>query len=167
MAWLGETWLLEIRALHILVAAAWFGAAAFLTLFLMPAVRQLGPQGGPVMAALMQRRFHVFMAANAMLTVLSGAWMYWMLTGGLQPAALGSHDGLVYGLGGVAGLLAAIVGATVVGRSSKQLAALAAAGGPPDAGLVARLQARVRLGSRVALALMFAALLAMTLGHAG
>lgn len=162
MAWMGE-----IRALHILVAAAWFGAAAFLTLFLMPAVRQLGPQGGnQVLAALMQRRFHVFMAANAMLTVLSGAWMYWLLTGGLQPAAIGSHDGLVYGLGGMAGLLAAIVGATVVGRSSKQLAELATERGAPDAGLVARLQARVRIGSRVALALMFAALLAMTLAHA-
>ena len=119
------------------------------------------------MAALMQRRFHVFMAANAMLTVLSGAWMYWTLTGGLQPAAIGSHDGLVYGLGGLAGLLAAVIGATVVGRSSKQLAALAGAGGPPDAAQVVRLQARVRAGSRLALTLMFVALLAMTLGHAG
>lgn len=166
MAW-GETWLLEIRALHILVAAAWFGAAAFLTLFLMPAVRQLGPQGGPVMAALMQRRFHVFMAATAMLTVLSGTVMYWVLTGGLQPAALGSRDGLVYGLGGLAGLLAAVIGATVVGRSSKQLAELAVAGGPPDAAQVVRLQARIRAGSRLALTLMCIALLAMTLAHAG
>ena len=160
MAWLGE-----IRALHILVAATWFGAAAFLTLFLMPALRQLGPQGGPVMAALTQRRFHVFMAANAMLTVLSGAWMYWQLTGGLQPAAVGSHDGLAYGLGGLAGLLAAIIGAAVVGRGSKQLAALAAAGAP-DPAVVARLQARVRTGSRSALTLMVVALLAMTLAHA-
>jgi len=158
-------WLGEIRALHIVVAAAWFGAAAFLTLYLMPAMSQLGPQGGPVMVALTQRRFHVFMAANAVLTVLSGAWMYWMLTGGLQPAAIGSHDGLVYGFGGLAGLLAAVIGATVVGRSSKQLADMAAAGGPPEPAQVARLQARVRAGSRLALTLLVVALLAMTLAH--
>ena len=157
MAWLGE-----IRALHILVAAAWFGAAAFLTLFLMPALRQLGPQGGPVMAALTQRRFHVFMAANAMLTVLSGAWMYWQLTGGLQPEAVGSHDGLAYGMGGLAGLLAAVIGAAVVGRGSKQLAALASAG-TPDPARIARLQARVRTGSRAALTLMVVALLLVPL----
>jgi uncharacterized membrane protein len=161
MAWF------ELRAFHILVAAAWFGASAFMTLFLMPVVRQLGPQGGPVMAGLMQRRFHVFMAASAMLTVLSGAWMYWTLTAGLQPQAVGSHAGVVFGLGGLAGLLAAVIGGAVVGRSSKQLAALAAAGGPPDAAKLARLQARMRLGSRMALVLLLVALLAMTFGHAG
>ena len=160
MAWLGE-----IRALHILAAAAWFGAAAFLTLYLMPVVRQLGPQGGPVMAALAQRRFDRFMAGSAMLTVISGGWMYWQLTGGLQPSALGSRDGLVYGIGGLAGLLAAVIGATMVGRSSKQLGALAAPGTPPDPALVAKLQARARTGSRLALTLMLVALLAMTLAH--
>ena len=158
---------LEVRALHILVAAAWFGAATFLTLYLMPAVRQLGPQAGPVMAALAARRFHVFMASTAMLTVLSGGWMYWLLTGGLQPQALGTHEGLVYGLGGLAGLLAAVIGGAIVGPASKQLAALAAAGGPPDPAVAARLQSRVRIGSRVALAFLLVALLAMTLGHAG
>ncbi|NUS39249.1 MAG: hypothetical protein HOQ02_09535 [Lysobacter sp.] len=161
MAWLGE-----IRALHILAAAAWFGAATFLTLYLMPAVRQLGPQGGPVMAALAQRRFDRFMAASAMLTVLSGGWMYWALTGGLQPAAIASRDGLVYGVGGLCGLLAAVIGGVVVGRSSKQLAALVVAGGAPDPARIARLQARIRTGSRLALMLMLVALLAMTLAHA-
>ena len=161
MAWLGE-----IRALHILAAAAWFGAATFLTLYLMPAVRQLGPQGAPVLVALAQRRFHVFMAGSAMLTVLSGAFMYWLITGGFQPAAMGSRDGMIYGLGGLAGLLAAILGGAVVGRASKELAALAAAGDAPDPMRVARLQARVRIGSRVALALLLVALLVMTLGHA-
>src|SRR5205085_10987337 len=93
-------------------------------------------------------------------------WMYWVLTGGLQPAALGSHDGLVYGLGGLAGLLAAVIGATVVGRSSKQLADLAAAPAAPDPAQVARLQARARAGSRIALTLLVVALLAPPPAHA-
>jgi len=157
----------EIRALHILVAAAWFGAAAFLTLYLMPAVRQLGPQGGPVMVALMQRRFPVFMAASAGLTILSGLWLYWTLTAGLQPGVVGSRMGLVFGFGGLCGLLAAVIGGAIVGRSSKQLAALAAGGQPPQADTVARLQARIRFGSVLALGLLLLALLAMAFGHAG
>jgi uncharacterized membrane protein len=158
-------WLAEIRALHILMAAAWFGAAAFLTLYLMPAIGQLGPQGAPVMVALARRRFHVFMAATALLTVASGVWIYWAMTGGFAPDALASRYGQVYGVGGLAGLLAAVIGGAVVGRSSKQLAAMAQAGGAPDPARVAILQARTRVGSRVALGLMLFALLAMTLGH--
>ena len=159
------TWLAQIRALHILTAAAWFGAAAFLTLYLMPAIGQLGPQGVPVMAALARRRFHVFMAASSLLTVASGAWIYWAMTGGFAPEAMASRFGQVYGVGGLAGVLAAVIGGAVVGRSSKQLAAMAEAGGPPDFARVARLQARARIGSRSALVLMLVALLAMTLGH--
>ena len=159
-------WLAEIRALHILVAAAWFGAAAFLTLYLMPAIGQLGPQGAPVMVALARRRFHVFMAGTALLTVGTGLWMYWAMTGGFAPAAMASHYGRVYGVGGLAGLLAAVIGGAVVGRSSKQLAAMAEAGGTPDPVRVAALRTRARVGSRIALGLLLVALLAMTLGHA-
>jgi uncharacterized membrane protein len=159
----------EIRALHIIVAAAWFGAATFVTLYLMPAMRQVGLQGGPVMQALDQRRFHVFMAANAGLTVLSGCWLYWTLTAGLQPGAVHSPMGVVFGLGGLAGLLAAILGASVIGRNVKRLAlvgARAAAGDAAAAGEMAALQKRIRTSSRLVLILMVAALLAMTLGHA-
>lgn len=159
-------WLAEIRALHILMAAAWFGAAAFLTLYLMPAIGQLGPQGAPVMVALARRRFHVFMAATALLTVASGLWVFWAMTGGFAPEAMASRFGHVYGVGGLAGLLAAVIGGAVVGRSSKQLAEIAEAGGPPDPVRLSRLQARARVGSRLALALMVVALLTMTLGHA-
>ena len=158
----------HVRALHIVVAAAWFGAAAFLTLYLMPALRTLGPQGGAVMGALEQRRFHVFMAANAGVTVLSGAWLYWTLTDGLQPGAVASRMGLVFGLGGVAGLAAAVIGGAVIGRGTRQLARLAAEAGPgnPPSPAMLALQARLRVASRLALALLFLALLAMTLGHA-
>ncbi|WP_159016541.1 hypothetical protein [Cognatiluteimonas profundi] len=158
----------EIRALHIIVAAAWFGAAAFVTLYLMPAMRQVGPQGGPVMQALDQRKFHVFMAANAGLTVLSGCWLYWTLTAGLQPGVVHSPMGVVFGLGGLAGLLAAILGAAVIGRNVKRLALVAgkaATGDPSAAGEMAALQQRIRTASRLVLMLMVAALLSMTLGH--
>ena len=155
----------EVRALHILVAAAWFGAAAFLTLYLMPVLGRLEPRGGAVLQALEGKGLHRFMAVNAGLTVLSGAWLYWTLTAGLKPQAIASTTGLVYGLGGLAGLLAAIIGGAVIGRSVKRLAALPADGA--SAGdTAALLQRRIRGGSRAALGLMLLALLSMTLGHA-
>ena len=155
----------EVRALHILVAAAWFGAAVFLTVYLMPALGRLEPRGGPVLQALEGRGFHRFMAANAGLTVLSGAWLYWTLTAGFKPQAIASTTGVVYGLGGLAGVLAAIIGGAVIGRSVKRLAALSANDGSA-AETAALLQQRIRVGSRCALGLMLLALLAMTLGHA-
>jgi len=155
----------EVRALHILVAAAWFGAATFLTIYLMPTLGRLEPRGGAVLQALEGRGLHRFMAANAGLTVLSGGWLYWTLTAGFKPEAIASTSGLVYGLGGLAGLLAAIIGGAVIGRSVKRLAALPA--DDPSAGdTAALLQRRIRSGSRCALGLMLLALLAMTLGHA-
>ena len=155
----------EVRALHILVAAAWFGAAAFLTLYLMPALGRVEPRGGAVLRALEGRGLHRFMAANAGLTVLSGAWLYWTLTSGFKPQAIASATGLVYGLGGLAGLLAAIIGGAVIGRSVKRLAALPA-DGASTGDTAALLQRRIRGGSRAALSLMLLALLSMTLGHA-
>jgi uncharacterized membrane protein len=155
----------EVRALHILVAATWFGAAAFLTLYLMPALGRLEPRGGAMLQALEGRGFHRFMAANAGLTVLSGAWLYWTLTAGFKPQAIASTAGLVYGLGGLAGLLAAIIGGAVIGRSVTRLATLSENDGAA-ADTAALLQRRIRLGSRAARGLMLLALLAMTLGHA-
>ena len=105
------------------------------------------------------------MAANAGLTILSGAWLYWILTAGFQPQAIASTAGLVYGVGGLAGLLAAIIGGAVIGRSVKRLAALSA-NDASAAETAALLQRRIRSGSRSALGLMLLALLAMTLGHA-
>ena len=153
-----------VRMLHILFAASWFGAAAFLTLYLLPAVRQIGPPGGATMQALTARGFHRFMAANSGLTVLSGLWLYWTLTAGFAAPALASSSSIVFGLGGLAGLLAAVTGGAVIGRSLSRIEALAT-DMPSNQALVAGLQRRVALESKVALALLAIALVAMALGH--
>jgi len=152
-----------LRMLHILFAASWFGAAAFLTLYLLPVARQLGPSGGTTMTALTGRGFHRFMAANSGLTILSGLWLYWTLTAGFAAPAMASRSGMVFGLGGVAGLLAAVIGGAVIGRTLTRIEALKA--GHPDEQAIEALQARVSVASRCALALLLFALVAMALGH--
>ena len=149
-----------LHAAHVLFAALWFGAAAFITFYLAPAMRQLGPAGGDgMLQALHRRGMHRFMGATAGLTVLSGLGMFWLI---------GAGAGIVLVLGAGAGLLAAILGGAVIGRSFKRIDALL--GQPQDAhgrepGIAAAHQ-RIAVASRCVLGLMAFALLAMTLGHA-
>ena len=154
-----------VRMLHILFAAAWIGAAAFLTLYLLPVARQLGSEAGATMTALTRRGFHRFMASSAGLTVLSGLWLYWILTAGFARAAMAATPGMVFGLGGLVGLVAAVVGGAVIGRGLSRIETLKAAL-PGTQAQIEALQSRVAGASRFALVLLLIALVAMALGHA-
>ena len=101
-------WYAGVRALHILFAAFWVGSAVFLTLYVTPAIRTTGTHGAPVMAELTRRRMGGFIAAAAMLTLLSGLWMYWVFTRGFDSAILAHGAGLALGLGGLCGIVAAV-----------------------------------------------------------
>lgn len=161
-----------LRVLHILVAALWVGAAGLLAMVVMPAVGDAGAIGGSFLASLHRRKLHVFMAASALLTVLSGIWLYWVLTTGFDPAIVWSRGGLVFGIGGLCGLLALIIGGAVIGPGFARLAELAeqTSAMPVDQhaahaqGLEA-LRRRTMLASKGALALIVIALVLMASGH--
>ncbi|MGH8216088.1 MAG: hypothetical protein ACREPZ_10400 [Rhodanobacteraceae bacterium] len=169
---IGE-WYAGVRVLHILFAALWFGTAVFLTLYVSPAIRVLGPRGAPVMAELMRRRMGAFIAAAGGLTVLSGLWMYWIFSNGLDAKIVSHGPGLALGIGGLCGIAAAVIGGAVIGRTVERVAALlrdAAAmpeGGERTAAMqtIATLQHRVALFSRCDVALLLAALIAMCIAH--
>lgn len=170
---IGE-WYAGVRMLHILFAAFWVGSAVFLTLYVTPAIRATGPQGAPVMAELMRRRMGGFIAAAAMLTVLSGLWMYWIFTNGFDGAIVAHGAGLALGIGGLCGIAAAVIGGAVIGRAAERAGALSQQMAQMPEGeqraatlqTVAALQRRVATFSRVAVVLLIAALVAMTLAHA-
>ena len=152
-----------VRTLHILMAASWLGAGALLTLYLLPTLRRLGPAGQPTLRSLEGLGLSRFMAANGGLTMLSGLWLYWTLTAGLDANVVMSPMGMVFGIGGLAGTLAGIVGGAVIGRSIKRLDALGeGSSGSPEA---VALHRRIATASRLALALLLVALVAMSLGH--
>lgn len=170
---IGE-WYAGVRMLHILFAAFWVGSAVFLTLYVTPAIRATGPQGAPVMAELLRRRMGGFIAAAAMLTVLSGLWMYWIFTNGFDGAIVAHGAGLALGIGGLCGIAAAVIGGAVIGRAAERAGALSQQMAQMPEGeqraatlqTVAALQRRVATFSRVAVVLLIAALVAMTLAHA-
>jgi len=161
-----------LRVLHILVAALWVGAAGLLAMVVMPAVGEAGATGGPFLASLHRRKLHVFMAASALLTVLSGIWLYWVLTTGFDPAIVWSRGGVAFGIGGLCGLVALIVGGGIIGPGFARLAELAErTDATPEAQRAAHLQRleaihrRTLLASKCALALIVIALVLMASGH--
>lgn len=168
------SWYTDVRVLHIVCAALWLGAAAFMTLYLGPAVRTLGPRGMPVTAELGRRHMGAFMGAVGGLTVVSGLLMYWAFTDGFEASIVGHGAGLALGLGGLCGITAAIIGGAILGRSSERVARLAQVASQSTDGHesktarreIAVLHHRIATFSRIDLALLLAALLLMCLAHA-
>jgi len=164
---------LTIRAAHILVAALWIGSTVFMATLLMPAVDATGAAGGQLMARLQRRGFPIYMEVIGVTTVLSGLYLLWHFTGGFDPLVSTSHAGLAFGVGGVAGVLAGVIGGGVVGRSGKKLAQLSSsamtiADDHVHRALlaeIASLKWRMRIGTRVVVGLQTTALVFMSVGH--
>jgi hypothetical protein len=164
---------LAVRAAHVLLAAAWLGTAAFIYLFLSPALDEMGPSGAALMTIMGRRGFHPLIAAVGGTTVLTGLWLYWRFTGGFDPTASATMGARVFGAGGVAGILALVIGGAIVGRSAKKLEALAAKiPATSDAAArtallteIAATKRRMGVFGRVVLALQVVALVCMAVGH--
>jgi uncharacterized membrane protein len=163
---------LLLRATHVVLAAVWVGATVFISVFLFPSLQEVGPAGGPVMGALMRRKIHVFQASLGGVAVLTGIYLYYRFTGGFDPALSGTRAAMVYGLGGLAGIGALIVGGAVVSKNAKKMGEIGARlASAPDAergALAAQMAAhrqRAASASRVVIVLQLVALVLMAIGH--
>jgi hypothetical protein len=164
---------LTIRVLHILLAATWFGAAVAMIFFVVPAIKEAKGAGGAVMAGVARRKYHAVMQGVAGLTVLTGFYLYYRFTNHFDPEMSRSMGGRVFGTGGVAGILALVIGASIVGRTMGKIGAtMAKAAAMPDgaekAALMASvgpMQARAEMFGKIVILLMVVAIVAMSIGH--
>jgi hypothetical protein len=132
-----------------------------------------GPAGGQVMRVMAQvRRLPVFMNTVMATTLGSGAWLYWVDSGGLQWSWIASGPGLAFTLGALLALVTAGLGQWITVPTVRRLgqigAALANAGGAPSpalTGQLAALQRRLLGVSRVGAALVAAAALLMSVAR--
>ena len=143
-----DFYVLSLRIIHILGGVYWAGSAFLLTGFLSPAVAQAGPAGPKVMQRLiLGTRFAVVTGLAAVLAVTSGLLLYWRASSGLQGAWMTTGTGIMFTLGGLAGLVALFTGASL-GQTSGKLARLGAEiDGPPtpeQAVEIQALQARIQ-----------------------
>lgn len=121
--------LLIMRLLHIGLGVFWAGTVVFSAIFLFPSIVDAGPEGAKVGAALNRRRFMQIMPVIAGLTILSGLWLYWKVSGGFQPAFMRSGMGITIGLGATAAILAFLVGVVVMRPAMTRAANLAQSAG--------------------------------------
>jgi hypothetical protein len=164
---------LVVRVVHVLLAALWLGSVGLMVLFVMPAHKATGVAAAPMMAAIARRGLNGFMGAVGGITVLTGVYLYWRFTGGFAPELSATRAAMVFGTGGIAGILAVIIGGAVVGRNAARMGelggkAMALPEGPERAGLMAQSAAardRAMTGGRIMLVLQMIALGCMAIGH--
>ncbi len=114
-----------LRLFHIFSGVFWVGATFVITGFLQPAAVAAGPEGGKFMQRLFyQTRFGPVQGIAGALTILSGLAMYLRDSAGLNLAWITSGSGLVLTIGGLAGILAAVVGIVAAAPAGTRLAAL-------------------------------------------
>ncbi|MEJ2287416.1 MAG: hypothetical protein P8Y02_02025 [Deinococcales bacterium] len=168
-----HAWFVVARLVHVAFGAFWLGAAVLIAVFLIPSVRAAGPAGGAVMQQLTQvRRMPNVILGASWVALLTGAYLYWRSSGGLQPDWLLSRAGLTFGIGGLLAIAAAAVGSAVSSPTASHMGALASRiqqrGGPPspdEAAELQRLQARMLLAAQAISLLLVLAIAAMAIGN--
>jgi uncharacterized membrane protein len=111
--------------LHIVLGVFWAGSLVFFATFLVPSVKDVGPDGAKVMAALQRRRLLDVIPTAAALTILSGLWLYWRLSAGFNTAWVTSRFGAALGLGGLLSIVAFGIGIGIMRPAALRAAALA------------------------------------------
>lgn len=164
--------LATLRLVHIAGGVYWAGAIFFTVLFLEPSVRAAGPDGAKVMQGIQQRKFMVITPIVALLTLISGFWLYWRM-GWMSPGAASSPIAMTLGAGGIAASVAFVIGYFVTRPAMLRAGALAAAvpptpDGPDKQALMAqidRLRTRARVSGRWVAAFLAVAVFTMAVGR--
>ena len=154
--------LIVLRVVHILGGIFWLGSGLFTTFFLIPSLGQVGPAvAGPVMGALQKRRLMTFLPVAAVLTMLSGARLLHIVSGGFAPSYLSTRTGQTLLWSGIAAIVAFLLSLIVARPAAVRAAQLGASMGsmpedqrPARAAELERLRRRSGVASVVAMVLL-------------
>jgi hypothetical protein len=162
-----------LRFIHIVGGVFWVGAVFLQVGFIFPTMRATGATGVRFMQELMQRRrLSVYMNTAAGLTMLSGIIMYARMAAMTDGAWAETRAGMTFGLGGLATIIAGVIGGAVLGRGGNRLAKIGAAvqasGGAPSAEQtveIGAIQARMWTALRIVAVLLLIAVTAMAVAR--
>jgi hypothetical protein len=161
-----------LRLFHIFGAVIWAGIGFFSYLSLDPLVKKLGPEGKRLQGILFGQSnlMMIFPLAGAS-TILSGILLYIKdsaMFAGNGLAWVGTGQGIVFGIGGLAGIGAMVMGARVlrplVEQAQKIGAEIQAAGGKPtpeQAQTMASIEERMERINRIDFILLVVAVITM------
>lgn len=157
--------LLVLRLVHILGGIFWVGSLMFTSFFLMPALGSSPAVAGQVMAALQKRRLFTLLPIVALLTILSGIRLLWIVSVGFSEAYLSTPTGRTFSASAVAAIVAFLLSLLVSRPGFVRVGRLSAAlGATTDEAARERISAEMqRLRRRVSIAnAVVAALLLLT-----
>lgn len=137
--------ILVLRIIHILAGVFWAGATWLLAGWVTPAVELSGPAGQTFMQTLVRkRRLSDWLTIAALLSILSGLYLFWVASSGLRPGWFRTGLGLSLTIGALAGMVTFLIAMAVNRPSATRLSELAASaqasGGPPDPEIVAEME---------------------------
>lgn len=98
--------LLVLRLVHILGGIFWVGSFMYVSFFLMPALASSPALAGQVMAGLQKRRLFTVLPIVALLTILSGIRLLWIVSVGFSDAYLSTPTGRTFSAGAGAAIVA-------------------------------------------------------------
>jgi len=164
--------MLILRLLHIVTGALWVGMMWMTTFWVIPSIREAGPDGAKVMQGLQRRRLMVAMPVMGLVTIAAGVWLFVRLGGGNQAALMRTALGQAYAFGATAAIVAFLIGVfatrPIMMKAIKIADALPTL--PPDqraprAAELERLRGRGLALSRVVAVLLVLALAAMAVAR--
>jgi uncharacterized membrane protein len=157
-----------LRLVHVLGGIFWVGSGIFTSIFLVPALATSGPAAGQVMAALQQRRLFTVLPIVAVLTILSGLRLMWLVSGGFAPGYFASATGGTFAASGAAAIVAFALSLLVARPAAIKAAQLGAAtAGASDGATRARLEQQVAALRRRGSVASTMAVTLLVLGAAG
>lgn len=161
--------MIVLRILHIGGGILWVGGSFLVFRFVEPTVAEQGPSGQAFMNSMVQKlKLPIYFMAASTVTVVVGYILYWKASSGLSMTWIGSPTGLALTVGGLAATAAWLLGnlgiKTNIDKLTRLSAEAQAAGGPPSAELMARIEAvvaTIRQIGKIDLILLTIAVLAM------
>jgi len=160
-----NVFIIILRLIHILSGMFWVGGGMMTAFFISPAVAATGDAGQKMMGYMVTKgRMSARLTVAAILTVLAGAVLYWIDSGGFTSAWTRSATGWGFGIGGLFALVGLGEG-MLVGRNVHTLGEIAAAAqGKPSPAQIAEMQAaqkRMAMASRISTIALIIALVCM------
>jgi uncharacterized membrane protein len=116
--------IITLRIIHILGAIMWVGTALFTGLYLFPALAASGPAAGPVLGGLQRRGLMVMLPIVAILTLLSGFTLFWLVSNGAVGAYSRTSVGRAFSMAGGFALIGFLIGMFIARPAGMQAAKL-------------------------------------------
>ena len=134
---MGNMELIILRLIHIFTGVFWAGASIYLAMYVLPAARALGPDGGKFMGQLVRtKNLPTVMNIIGLLNILTGLRIIMIFYKNSNGEWFSTHYGIGICIGAVAAIAAFIIGYTGVRPAANKMNnisnAVAAAGGPPS-----------------------------------